>query len=693
MDRRTFLEVTAAGGALAGAAEAAGPALPAPVLIGKLARDDGAAPIEGAAWFHAEARGDGLEWRFPAGFLEGKKYLWSDMLLDGKHLGVWVLHLYEDGEKPRRFRLSFGALAQCGLRVRLPLSAVDQSRWLIDREGAYLKPLVGGDRVDLEKVTRMTLTVQNKTTGTMRWCMTPFHVSDSEVTRIDKPVLPKGKLIDELGQSTLHDWPGKTKSVAELKKRIEGQFARSAKQEWPAEFSRWGGWKAKKLGEATGFFRVQKDGGRWWLVDPDGYAFWSNGPDCVRVDTDARYDGLETALTWMPDRSGEFKDMYGTRIGGGAGRQSINYLSGNMIRTFGPNGWRDKWAQLAIGELKALRFNSVGNWSEWEFAQKASFPYVRPMSFRGARSGAVYRDFPDVYHPQFAADADEYASQLSTSAKDPAFIGYFLMNEPVWGFSSELPAVGMLYNTPECASRAQLARFLRGKYEGDGGLASAWKMPAATVGQIAQGKWKGTFTPEALQDLRAFSTKMVDVYFSTISKACRKADPDHLNLGMRWQGIPPDWAVDGMRHFDIYSLNNYRPKMPRETTEKINSLLNMPTMIGEWHFGALDVGLPGSGLVHVRNQGDRGRAYRIYLEDAAANPNCVGAHWFTLYDESALGRFDGENWNIGFFDVCNRPYDEMVSAALASHNRLYQIAAGQTAPFADAPEYLPMLAF
>jgi hypothetical protein len=55
---------------------------------------------------------------------------------------------------------------------------------------------------------------------------------------------------------------------------------------------------------------------------------------------------------------------------------------------------------------------------------------------------------------------------------------------------------------------------------------------------------------------------MVDYYFSTLSKACRTVDPNHLNLGMRWQGIPPDWAVDGMKHFDVYSLNNYRTKMP-----------------------------------------------------------------------------------------------------------------------------------
>jgi hypothetical protein len=182
------------------------------------------------------------------------------------------------------------------------------------------------------------------------------------------------------------------------------------------------------------------------------------------------------------------------------------------------------------------------------------------------------------------------------------------------------------------------------------------------------------------------------VYFSTLSKACRRVDPNHLNLGMRWQGIPPDWAVDGMRHFDVYSLNNYRTKMPRDTTDKINTLLNMPTLIGEWHFGALDVGLPASGLVHVRNQADRGRAYRVYLEDAAANPNCVGAHWFTLYDESALGRFDGENWNIGFLDVCNRPYEELCTAAIASHERLYRVAAGQAPPYDSAPEYLPMVA-
>jgi len=58
--------------------------------------------------------------------------------------------------------------------------------------------------------------------------------------------------------------------------------------------------------EATGLFRTYHDGQRWWLVDPDGYKFWSAGMNCVRVDTAAAYDGLESALSWMPDPSGPY---------------------------------------------------------------------------------------------------------------------------------------------------------------------------------------------------------------------------------------------------------------------------------------------------------------------------------------------------------------------------------------------------
>jgi hypothetical protein len=182
---------------------------------------------------------------------------------------------------------------------------------------------------------------------------------------------------------------------------------------------------------------------------------------------------------------------------------------------------------------------------------------------------------------------------------------------------------------------------------------------------------------------------MTEHYFNTISDACSRVAPNHLNLGMRWAGLPPMWAVEGMKAFDVFSLNCYQATVPREVTSEIRKMLTMPVMVGEFHFGALDVGLPSSGLGHLKNQTERAKAYRVYMEDAAANPDCVGAHWFTLYDQSALGRFDGENYNIGFLDVCNRPYEELCNAGMATHEQIYAVAAGEIEPYNDVPEYLP----
>jgi hypothetical protein len=684
MQRRRFLTVTALSAAVplaaSGASAAPGEARP----IGKLRPDEGPVPIDGARWYVAEALGDGLAYQFPAGALAAAKSLTADMLLDGSTSTAFVFSLRE-GARGRAFRFSFGALNQCGLRIRLDLSLVDQRSWMVDREGAFLKPLCAGDRVDLDKVDRLTLTILHKGPKPSRFCMTPLRALAEMPPRMADPVLPKGPLLDELGQSTLTDWKGRTRSAAELTARIRGQYEAASKQSWPAGFTRWGGWKARKLGDAAGFFRTRREGGRWWLVDPDGYAFWSAGADCVRVDSEARFDGVEKALTWTPEAP-EFADAI--RGAGRRGGKSANFLAANMIRSFGREGWREKWAATALGEMKRLRFNTVGNWSEWRYAAQAKFPYVVPMSFRGARSGMVYRDFPDVFHAAFEQDAADYAAPLRETASDPALIGYFLMNEPTWAFSTELPAAGMLYNTESCATRDSLARFLRSKYDGDAALARAWAAPA-TFDQVARGRWRGVLSPSAIADLRDFSLKMVERYFQVISKACKQADPNHLNLGMRWQGIPKDWAVPGMKAFDVFSLNCYQERLPAATAEKIANLLGMPVLVGEWHFGALDVGLPASGIGHLKDQADRARAYRIYLEDAAAGPNCVGVHWFTLYDQSALGRFDGENYNIGFFDVCHRAYEEMGRAAIASHERMYDVAAGRAKPFDEPIQYLP----
>lgn len=682
IDRRTFNQA-----ALGGAASLLAPAslcaqespFGAPSLINGL-EPDGDGTLPGGQWYIAEKTGAGLVYQFDKGALADGAYISSDLLVDGNTLVVFQIRLQE-GEDGPAFTLNYKGLNQAQARIRMPLSVVDLNRWRLDREGAWLKPLCGGDRVDLAQVDRMIVRVIRKDESPARWMQTPFQLHRDQPEPIDRLLLPEGELLDELGQSTIHQWPGRTESVDAMVALLKRQDEQTATLQWPESFSRWGGW-TKRLLDGTGYFRTHHDGDRWWLVDPDGYLFWSAGLDCVRAYIRSFTSGLETALSWLPKDDPKFEGVYdGTYM---------NYLAANFIRVFGKEAWHEKWAAISLSQMKNIGFNTIGNWSEWDIGRNARFPYVVPLSTRLPRSRMIYRDFPDVFHSDFALDAVDYAKQLEGLRGDPSLIGYFLMNEPTWGFSNETPAEGMLFNAPQCESRKALARHLGGKYGDSAALAEAWKMDVAFE-DIAEGRWTQRLTREAKADLADFSEIMVERYFGSISDECRKVDPDHLNLGIRYAGVPPSWTLKGMSRFDVFSANSYTEKVPYDDSKKVSTQLDMPVIIGEWHFGALDAGLPASGIGRVKTQTERGRAYRVYFEDAAANPYCVGVHWFTMYDQSAMGRFDGENYNIGFFDVCNRPYLEISAAAYESHKRMYDIAAGDVKPFNDAPEYLPKL--
>jgi hypothetical protein len=653
-------------------------------LIGGLALAEGEPLFAGGSWYVAKACAAGLRYGFSRGALATCAFLTAELLVDSSNLVTFALTL-SGAEDGARFRLTFGTLGQCQIRLRIPTKLVRLDEWLHGREGGWLKISCGGDRVDLSKVDRMMITVIHKAEGPARFCLTPMLATAEEPAKLTNPLLPKGALIDELGQSTLHEWQGKSRSQEEVTARLKEQLEKAPNHRFPMSFSRWGGWKELKF-EGTGFFRKHHDGRRWWLVDPDGNAFWSSGADCVRVDCEATLAGLEPALAWLPHRDGPYEAAY---EGKGRSGESISFLAVNLIRAFGPERWRERWAEVALAELRRLGMNTVGNWSEWGHARDAGFPYVRPLQPMRRAVPSAFRDMPDVFSPAFVEQAAEFAEQLRESADDPALIGYFLGNEPAWSFSKRPVAEDMMYATSSCETRRALAEFVRGRQGSDAGTSAAWGMDIR-LSTLAEGEWSRPFTEAARADLKAFSTIMVDRLFRTISEACRRVDARHLNLGVRYGDPPPQWALEGMRCFDVFSSNWYQARVSPEYGT-IGQYLNQPVLIGEWHFGALDAGLPASGLMRVKDQTARGRAFRVYLEDAAAQPWCVGAHWFTLYDQSALGRFDGENLNIGLLDICHRRYEELCDAARVSHERLYAVAGGEVEPYAEEPEYLPMV--
>ncbi len=300
--------------------------------------------------------------------------------------------------------------------------------------------------------------------------------------------------------------------------------------------------------------------------------------------------------------------------------------------------------------LKAWGFNTIGNWSDlrlWEVQKKA---YV--ATFRGPRTMIRYLGMPDVYSEEYARGIDESALKQCTLRKDdPWLIGYFIGNEPPWaGRESEL--VDMFLNGTDTATKIKLKAFLAEKD-----------------------------TPERRKE---FIYAMFERYLDLICKAIRKYDPNHLNLGIRFGGVPPEQIIRMGRVFDVCSINVYEYE-PVSQMKKVYELTGRPVLIGEFHIGVPANGL-AAGLVQACDQKERGVGYRFYVEQAAALPCFLGSHWFMWSDQPVLGRFDGENYNIGLVDVTNRPYPELVAAAEKTHKRLFDVHSGKIQPFSQRPK-------
>ena len=132
-------------------------------------------------------------------------------------------------------------------------------------------------------------------------------------------------LVDELGQSVRDPWPGKPRSVEDLR----AAWREEERALGPAEpgLCRYGGFSDTKA-EATGFFRVEKKDGRWWFVDPDGHLFLSTGADVIRPEMVTPVGGREALFRERPPdavRPARARD----------GERGISFLSWNLLRRFG----------------------------------------------------------------------------------------------------------------------------------------------------------------------------------------------------------------------------------------------------------------------------------------------------------------------------------------------------------------------
>jgi hypothetical protein len=386
-------------------------------------------------------------------------------------------------------------------------------------------------------------------------------------------------------------------------------------------YDRYGGWTGLK-GKRAGFFHTEKIGGKWWLVSPEGSAFFSKGVCHVAYGGD-----IAPALGYSPYKRAA-AEKYGSA---------------------------EEWAKATVQRLRGWGVNTVGAWSSPElYRHEIAYAPILDLAAQSAPDLWLKGGFPDVFAPEFRQALDRAAKRLCAPRRaDPWLLGYFTDNELRWG--------------PDWRSKDSL-------------LETFLKMPENAPGrQEAEAFLREMGDPDATLNDRekaAFLEKVAREYFKLCHDAIRRHDPNHLILGCRFAGYAPDSVLRGMREFvDVVSFNNYSHEAPAGMLQHLTGLTGKPVMVTEFSFKAMDSGLPntkGAGEP-VATQQERAGLFERYVESLAKLPNCVGYHWFEWSDEPKEGRFDGENSNYGLVKIDDTAWEVLTERFRTVNARLEKV--------------------
>ncbi|MEE9346826.1 MAG: hypothetical protein V3U82_01435 [Robiginitomaculum sp.] len=407
--------------------------------------------------------------------------------------------------------------------------------------------------------------------------------------------------------------------------------------------SQYGGWTGKRFDQTGFFYATQESDGTWWLVDPEGYAFFSVGLNSVEAGVESTSDEKK------------LKDRF-----------------------FGAYSSVEDWANQAQIWLGDNGFNTLGSWSDWRGmndGERAQTPYTEQLHLlahfvwrdKKERLGdefksqwMLYYIFDDEF-PQYCA---RKMAQVAPRTKDaPYLLGYFTDNE-----------LGQRVN--------QLDRFL--KLDGDDPVRMKvmdWLKTERGVSPNADGSVTVSQT-----DRTEFFSYMTGRYYKIVHDAVRAADPNHMIIGDRLnydqQDNPLIWQ-SAAPYVDVFSYNWYHVWNPNENSDVANwaRWSGKPVMITEWYAKGLDTGMEndtGAGWI-VATQDERGKFYETFSLGLLDDPSVVGFHWFRYRDNNVdaahLVDWSNRDSNKGFYDVDYQAYAPLETRARTINSRVYGLRA------------------
>ena len=442
----------------------------------------------------------------------------------------------------------------------------------------------------------------------------------------------------------------------DVKARVGG--VKIAKPEEPArEFPPYTlpGWEEVQ-GEATGFFHLEEHGSTWWLMDPNGFGFFAVGTDHINY-----YAHWCEALGYAPyHRNVERK--YGSEEAWAAAQAE-------RLRAWGFN-------TLGAGHSLYLRYTHFAH-TEWVGAGRsfAEIDNIVPVT--------TWTGFPNVFSPLWERHCDLVARRVcAPNRDDPWLIGYFLDNELQWfgGLDDWRNEYGLWEETwkkpPEHSAKQVWMEVVKRHCPDVEAFNRAWGTNFASFAEIAASTVPRKAGTDAARAMAEEYTRLVaEAYFSVLTGAIRRYDPNHLILGCRFAGWSPGiWDIAG-KYCDVISFNDY-PRIDRdcgvhrdlvEIYLAFSEQAQSPLWITEWSFPALDSGLPnkhGAGM-RVATQNQKARCYRFFQNTLFALPFMVGSNYFMYIDQPALGisATFPEDSNYGLVDVTDEPWEEFTRTA------------------------------
>ncbi|MDR3709228.1 MAG: hypothetical protein P4L33_13085 [Capsulimonadaceae bacterium] len=525
-------------------------------------------------------------------------------------------------------------------------------------------------QIDRESLQRLATPRLDLSTGSV--CITAWlHIVTTSSIKSAWP------LIDQYGQMIAAKFPGKVITDSDLDAEAAKESARLDRIGVPKNFDKYGGrtdlgWTSK----ATGYFRVEKRNGIWWLITPIGNpcfytgicsipaVFWPSTP----------VTGRESLYSWLPDKDGRFHDAWGQSDG----VSRFSFRAANLIRKFSGD-WRAKETALSAKRLRTLGFSGVAKWGQLN--DIASFPVLHIDAPKLLRHSDIF----DVAVGQKISQS--LSSQITPQLSDPNVVGWSIGNEVDEIIKPEEIADILSRDGGTAAKRALVDHALASIYEGNmAKLSSSWHIAASSPADIyASQKLQ---PPQA--DVEALRQYFADVYYGFLYDAVKKIDANHLYFGFWFPADLPNiessWALM-LRHVDVIGYDRYEycaNGIADSDFAKLLASTGKPAFCGEFGYTLDYDGTRGfcfsrNNPIHTEKQ--EGQAYERWIRSAASNAYIVGGGWFKYNDQPITGQggahgpnflIESENAAWGIYTDQDQPrwtlFDHMRKANLAAAN-------------------------